>query len=44
MTVVLSSWQDYKEHYNNINVHFMINLVAKDIEKAEEQGLTEFFN
>jgi DNA gyrase/topoisomerase IV subunit A len=39
----LSSRQDYKEHHDNVNVHFVINLAAKDVEKAEEQGLTEFF-
>jgi len=39
----LNSQQDYKEHYNNVNVHFIINPVVKDVEKAEEQGLTKFF-
>jgi DNA topoisomerase-2 len=24
-------------------VHFVVNMAAKDVEKAEEQGLTEFF-
>ncbi|THH17199.1 hypothetical protein EW146_g3569 [Bondarzewia mesenterica] len=35
--------KDYKEHHDNINVHFVINMSAKDLQKAEEQGLTEFF-
>ena len=39
----MSSRQDYKEHHDNVNVQFVINLAAKDVEKAEEQGLTEFF-
>ena len=43
MIVALNSRQDYKEHHDDINVHFVINLAVKDVEKAEEQGLTEFF-
>ena len=35
--------QDYKEHHDNVNVHFVINMAAKDVEKAEEQGFVEFF-
>lgn len=35
--------QDYKEHHDNVNIHFVISMAAKDLEKAEEQGLTEFF-
>jgi DNA topoisomerase-2 len=35
--------QDYKEHSDNVNVHFVITMSAKDLEKAEEQGLAEFF-
>jgi DNA topoisomerase-2 len=35
--------QDYKEHHDNTNVHFVINMTAKDVEKAEAQGLTEYF-
>ncbi|KAI0297539.1 type II DNA topoisomerase [Multifurca ochricompacta] len=35
--------KDYKEHHDNVNVHFVVNMAAKDLEKAEEQGLTEFF-
>jgi DNA topoisomerase-2 len=35
--------QDYKEHHDNTNVHFVITMAAKDVEKAEEQGLVEFF-
>lgn len=37
------SQQDYKEHHDNVNIHFVISMAAKDLEKAEEQGLTEFF-
>ncbi|KAA1475411.1 type II DNA topoisomerase [Dentipellis sp. KUC8613] len=35
--------KDYKEHSDNVNVHFVVNMAAKDLEKAEEQGLAEFF-
>ncbi|OJA16788.1 hypothetical protein AZE42_03299 [Rhizopogon vesiculosus] len=35
--------KDYKEHHDNVNVHFVITMAAKDLEKAEEQGLIEFF-
>ncbi|KAI6153143.1 DNA topoisomerase II [Pisolithus tinctorius] len=35
--------KDYKEHHDNVNVHFVITMGAKDLEKAEEQGLVEFF-
>ncbi|KAH8981970.1 DNA topoisomerase [Lactarius akahatsu] len=35
--------KDYKEHHDNVNVHFVVNMAAKDVEKAEEQGLAEFF-
>ncbi|KAI0264983.1 DNA topoisomerase [Gloeopeniophorella convolvens] len=35
--------KDYKEHHDNVNVHFVVNMAAKDLEKAEEQGLIEFF-
>ncbi|OCH88973.1 type II DNA topoisomerase [Obba rivulosa] len=35
--------KDYKEHHDNMNVHFVINMSAKDLEKAEQQGLHEFF-
>ena len=37
------SFKDYKEHHDNINVHFVVTMSAKDLEKAEEQGLEEFF-
>ncbi len=43
MTVVLSSRKDYKEHHDNVNVHFVVSMAANGVEKAEEQGLTEFF-
>ncbi|KAG1746828.1 DNA topoisomerase [Suillus lakei] len=35
--------KDYKEHHDNVNIHFVISMAAKDVEKAEEQGLAEFF-
>ncbi|KAJ3510178.1 hypothetical protein NLJ89_g4828 [Agrocybe chaxingu] len=35
--------KDYKEHHDNLNVHFVVTMNAKDLEKAEEQGLVEFF-
>ncbi|EGO19472.1 hypothetical protein SERLADRAFT_453445 [Serpula lacrymans var. lacrymans S7.9] len=35
--------KDYKEHHDNVNIHFVITMSPKDLEKAEEQGLTEFF-
>ncbi|CAA7271414.1 unnamed protein product [Cyclocybe aegerita] len=35
--------KDYKEHHDNLNVHFVVTMNAKDLEKAEEQGLMEFF-
>ncbi|KAG2069851.1 type II DNA topoisomerase [Suillus decipiens] len=35
--------KDYKEHHDNVNIHFVISMAAKDLEKAEEQGLSEFF-
>jgi DNA topoisomerase-2 len=35
--------QDYKEHHDNLNVHFVVSMNAKDLEKAEAQGLHEFF-
>ncbi|KAI5989769.1 DNA topoisomerase II [Pisolithus albus] len=35
--------KDYKEHHDNVNVHFVVTMAAKDLEKAEQQGLIEFF-
>ncbi|KAJ7171777.1 DNA topoisomerase II [Mycena crocata] len=35
--------KDYKEHHDNENVHFIITMDAKVLEKAEEKGLVEFF-
>ncbi|KAI0041498.1 type II DNA topoisomerase [Auriscalpium vulgare] len=35
--------KDYKEHHDNTNVHFVVNMAEKDVQKAEEQGLVEFF-
>ena len=35
--------QEYKEHHDNSNVHFVITMNAKELEKAEQQGLLEYF-
>ena len=35
--------QDYKEYHDNVNVHFVVTLGERDMEKAEAQGLLEFF-
>ncbi|KAJ6569535.1 DNA topoisomerase II [Mycena capillaripes] len=35
--------KEYKEHHDNENVHFVITMDAKQLEKAEEKGLFEFF-
>lgn len=35
--------QEYKEHHDNCNVHFVVTMGAKDLEKAEQQGLLEYF-
>ncbi|RDB28584.1 DNA topoisomerase 2 [Hypsizygus marmoreus] len=35
--------KDYKEHHDNTNVHFIVTMGAKELERAEEQGLLEFF-
>ncbi|KZT68795.1 type II DNA topoisomerase [Daedalea quercina L-15889] len=35
--------KDYKEYHNNMNVHFVITMDPKHMEKAEAQGLHEFF-
>lgn len=35
--------QEYKEHHDNCNVHFVVTMSAKDLEKAEQQGLLEYF-
>lgn len=37
------SIKDYKEHHDNTNVHFVITMGTKELEKAEQQGLLEFF-
>jgi DNA topoisomerase-2 len=37
------SHQDYKEHHDNNNVHFVITMTEKGMKKAEEQGFIEFF-
>ncbi|KAF8060944.1 DNA topoisomerase II [Lyophyllum atratum] len=35
--------KDYKEYHDNVNVHFVVTMSPKDLEKAEQQGLVEFF-
>ncbi|KAF7306385.1 DNA topoisomerase 2 [Mycena indigotica] len=35
--------KEYKEHHANANVHFTVSMDAKQLEKAEEKGLLEFF-
>jgi len=35
--------KDYKEHHDNVNVHFVVTMSAKGMAKAEAQGLVEFF-
>ncbi|KIP02564.1 hypothetical protein PHLGIDRAFT_37839 [Phlebiopsis gigantea 11061_1 CR5-6] len=35
--------KDYKEYHDNMNVHFVVTLGEKDMEKAEAQGFLEFF-
>ncbi|KAF8554543.1 type II DNA topoisomerase [Imleria badia] len=35
--------EDYKEYHDNVNIRFVITMAAKNLEKAEEQGLVEFF-
>ncbi|KAF7986171.1 hypothetical protein HWV62_38564 [Athelia sp. TMB] len=35
--------KDYKEHHDNVNVHFVLTMPAKEVEKAEAQGLVEYF-
>ena len=36
--------QDYKEHHDHVNVDFVVNVAAKEVEKAESQGLIEYLN
>ncbi|KAI0935640.1 hypothetical protein AcV5_004006 [Taiwanofungus camphoratus] len=35
--------KDYKEYHNNMNVHFVISMDPKHVEKAEAQGLLDYF-
>jgi DNA topoisomerase-2 len=35
--------QDYKEHHDNRNVHFVVTMTASGLAEAEKKGLTEFF-
>ncbi|KAG2023227.1 DNA topoisomerase II [Coprinopsis cinerea AmutBmut pab1-1] len=35
--------KDFKEHHDNLNVLFEVTMNPKDLEKAEEKGLVEFF-
>ncbi|VDC01811.1 unnamed protein product [Peniophora sp. CBMAI 1063] len=38
-----SGIKDYKEHHDNQNVHFVVNASKAELDKAEEQGLLEYF-
>ncbi|GJE94175.1 DNA topoisomerase 2 [Phanerochaete sordida] len=35
--------KDYKEYHDNMNVHFVVTLDEKSMQKAESQGFLEFF-
>ncbi|KAK0198122.1 DNA topoisomerase II [Armillaria mellea] len=35
--------KNYQEHHSNENVHFVIEMNPKEMEKAETQGFTEYF-
>ncbi|PBL01342.1 type II DNA topoisomerase [Armillaria gallica] len=35
--------KNYQEHHSNENVHFVIEMNPKEMEKAEAQGFTEYF-
>ncbi|KAF8213785.1 DNA topoisomerase [Mycena galopus ATCC 62051] len=35
--------KEYKEHHDNVSVNFAVTMDAKQLEKAEEKGLVEFF-
>ncbi|KAI0029066.1 type II DNA topoisomerase [Vararia minispora EC-137] len=35
--------KDYKEHHDNRNVHFIVNMSKTELDKAEAQGLVEYF-
>ncbi|KAJ7151616.1 DNA topoisomerase II [Mycena filopes] len=35
--------KEYREHHDNENVHFVVSMDAKQLEKAEAKGLIEFF-
>lgn len=37
------SLQNYQEHHANRNVHFVIQMSAKDLENAEKQGFIDYF-
>jgi DNA topoisomerase-2 len=41
--MLLNLDQEYKEHHDNSNVHFVVTMGAKELEKAEQQGLLEYF-
>ena len=44
MVLVLTARvQDYEEHHDNMNVHFIVTMSAKGMEEAEKQGFHEFF-
>ncbi|KIY45300.1 type II DNA topoisomerase [Fistulina hepatica ATCC 64428] len=35
--------QNYTEHHDNRNVHFVVTMTPKELQKAEEQGFVEYF-
>ena len=43
LTSMRVRFQDYKEYHDNVYIRFQVSMSAKDVEKAEEQGLVEFF-
>jgi DNA topoisomerase-2 len=43
LTHGLTTRQDYKEHSDNVNVHIVVTMGANELEKAEAQGLEDFF-
>ncbi len=43
LCILLTVFQDYKEYHDNLNVHYVVTMPAKELEKAEQQGLIEFF-
>lgn len=35
--------QDYREYHDNLNVHFVVTMSQSELERAEQQGLLEYF-